>query len=243
MLRPITGRCVVQRVSEDQSVSTVRVRKLIMVRRYRAGLLSRVVVVGGGIRPVGVAERRGAAGHQRQAPGARPQPWKRRGRGHHRAARHRPGLGLPVRLGPHRGRCGQPDIEHALYAERSLIRMLGMRRTVFVVPMSLVPVIQAPAPTRSPSGTAALAQRVEKSSIAANRANWLKEVGEATVQALAARGSATGGELAQDQPRLRAQIVSRGRRARRPGGHHHQAAHAAAAEGLIVRGRPRGSGA
>ena len=26
------------------------------------------------------------------------------------------------------------DIEHALYAERALIRMLGMRRTVFVVP-------------------------------------------------------------------------------------------------------------
>src|SRR2546430_16975607 len=35
------------------------------------------------------------------------------------------------------------DIEHALYAERTLIRMLGMRRTVFVVPVDLVPVIQA----------------------------------------------------------------------------------------------------
>src|SRR5690349_23252659 len=35
------------------------------------------------------------------------------------------------------------DIEHALYAERTLIRMLGMRRTVFVVPVALVPVIQA----------------------------------------------------------------------------------------------------
>src|SRR2546430_4373095 len=38
---------------------------------------------------------------------------------------------------------GHADIEHALYAERTLIRMLGMRRTVFVVPVGLVPVIQA----------------------------------------------------------------------------------------------------
>src|SRR5215470_4695357 len=38
---------------------------------------------------------------------------------------------------------GHADIEHALYAERTLIRMLGMRRTVFVVPTDLVPVIQA----------------------------------------------------------------------------------------------------
>src|SRR6201982_1116446 len=38
---------------------------------------------------------------------------------------------------------GHADIEHALYAERTLIRMLGMRRTVFVVPTALVPVIQA----------------------------------------------------------------------------------------------------
>src|SRR5215468_1688348 len=34
-------------------------------------------------------------------------------------------------------------IEDALYTERSLVRILGMRRTVFVVPAGLVPVIQA----------------------------------------------------------------------------------------------------
>src|SRR5215470_6561970 len=34
-------------------------------------------------------------------------------------------------------------IEEALYAEQALVRMLGMRRTVFVVPSDLVPVIQA----------------------------------------------------------------------------------------------------
>ena len=35
------------------------------------------------------------------------------------------------------------DIERALYEERSLVRMLGMRRTMFVVPVELAPIIQA----------------------------------------------------------------------------------------------------
>src|SRR5215475_3749782 len=34
-------------------------------------------------------------------------------------------------------------IEQALYEQRSLIRLLGMRRTMFVVPVELAPVIQA----------------------------------------------------------------------------------------------------
>src|SRR5690606_10594025 len=35
------------------------------------------------------------------------------------------------------------EVEHALYDDRSLVRMLGMRRTVFVVPTELAPVVQA----------------------------------------------------------------------------------------------------
>ena len=35
------------------------------------------------------------------------------------------------------------DIERELYDERTLVRMLGMRRTLFVVPRDLVPVVQA----------------------------------------------------------------------------------------------------
>ena len=80
---------------------------------------------------------------------------------------------------------GHADIEHALYAERTLIRMLGMRRTVFVVPAALVPVIQAACTDQIAERMRRdLARRVEESGIAADGANWLKEVGEATVQAL-----------------------------------------------------------
>src|SRR5215831_16470177 len=43
-----------------------------------------------------------------------------------------------------RMQCSEVEaIEHALYEERSLLKMLGMRRTMFVVPIDLVPVIQA----------------------------------------------------------------------------------------------------
>jgi hypothetical protein len=86
-----------------------------------------------------------------------------------------------------------------------------------------------------------LARRVEESGIAADGANWLNEVGEATVQALAARGSATGSELAKDEPRLRAQIVYAADKSY--GGPVNVTTRLLtllSAEGLIVRGRPRG---
>jgi hypothetical protein len=35
------------------------------------------------------------------------------------------------------------DVERELYDERVLVRMMGMRRTVFVLPAELAPVVQA----------------------------------------------------------------------------------------------------
>ena len=53
-----------------------------------------------------------------------------------------------------------------------------------------------------------LTQVVAAAGIAADAATWLKEVGEGTVRVLTARGSATGAELAPDEPRLRTQIIA-----------------------------------
>ena len=36
-----------------------------------------------------------------------------------------------------------PELEKALYDDRVLVRMLGMRRTIFVLPVELAPVVQA----------------------------------------------------------------------------------------------------
>jgi len=133
-------------------------------------------------------------------------------------------------------------IEHALYAERTLVRMLGMRRTVFVVPAGLVPVIQAACTDQIAERLRRqLTQVVQEAGIAPDAAAWLKEAGEATVRALAARGSATGAELARDEPRLRTQIVAA--QDNPYGGAVNLTTRLLtllSAEGLIVRGRPRG---
>jgi hypothetical protein len=84
--------------------------------------------------------------------------------------------------------------------------MLGMRRTMFVVPTDLAPVIQA-----STTNAIAQLQRRNYSKLLANAGvgdgAFLAEVEQATVRALAARGSATGAQLSTDEPRLRTQVV------------------------------------
>ena len=132
--------------------------------------------------------------------------------------------------------------ERALYEERSLVRMLGMRRTVFVVPAELVPVIQAACTDQIAERLRRqLTQVVQEAGVAADAATWLKEVGEGTVRVLAARGSATGAELARDERRLQTQIIAA---ADNPyGGAVNLTTRLLtllSAEGLIVRGRPRG---
>jgi hypothetical protein len=133
------------------------------------------------------------------------------------------------------------EIERALYEDRSLLRMLGMRRTMFVVPVELAPVIQA-ACTRA----IAVVQRRRYAALISDGglgdAAWLAEVEEATVAALAARGEATGAQLSTDEPRLRSQVLM-------AEGKPYEARQSIttwvlfllAADGRIVRGRPRGS--
>jgi len=66
-------------------------------------------------------------------------------------------------------------------------------------------------------------------------------VGEATVQALTARGTATGADLAQDEPRLRTQLVyAEGKTYGGPQSITSRVLMLLSAEGRIVRGRPRG---
>ena len=86
-----------------------------------------------------------------------------------------------------------------------------------------------------------LARVVAEAGIAPDAATWLKEVGEGTIRALAARGSATGAELARDEPRLRTQIFAA--EDNPYGGAVKLTTRLLtllSAEGLIVRGRPRG---
>lgn len=134
-------------------------------------------------------------------------------------------------------------VESALYDERSLLRMLGMRRTMFVVPVELAPAVQA-ACTRTIAGTERrrLVQQLEAAGIAADGARWLTEVERSTVAALGHRGEATAAELSADEPRLRQQMVlSEGKPYEGRATVTTRVLFLLAADGHIVRGRPRGS--
>jgi hypothetical protein len=139
-----------------------------------------------------------------------------------------------------------PAIERALYEERTLIRMLAMRRTMFVTPVETAPVLQAGA-----SRAVAEVQRRRYVKLlddhlvdapADDRAAWLADVGDGAVRALAARGEATGAELSADEPRLRAKVVVAPDKAYGgPQSITSWVLNLLALDGRIVRTRPKGS--
>jgi Winged helix DNA-binding domain len=133
-------------------------------------------------------------------------------------------------------------IDHALYGDRVLVRMLGMRRTMFVVPAGFAPVIQAACTDQiAQRMRRQLVQRLVEAGVADDAEAWLKDVGEGTVRALSARSTATGTELAQDEPRLRTQlVVADGKSYGGPVSITSRVLMLLSAEGRIVRGRPRG---
>jgi hypothetical protein len=135
------------------------------------------------------------------------------------------------------------EIERALYEERTLVRMLGMRRTMFVVPVSLMPVVQAACTAALvPGERRKLVALLEAAGIDADGEAWLAAAEDAALSALSARGEATAAELAADVPALARQIVLGA------GGRYEARQSVAtrvlfllAAQGRIVRARPLGS--
>jgi hypothetical protein len=134
-------------------------------------------------------------------------------------------------------------VERALYEDRLLLRMLGMRRTMFVVPVELAPVVHA-ACTQAIAVTQRriTVQLLDRSGIAEDPARWLEEVEAATLKALQARGTATATELGEDEPRLRRQVqLAEGKSYASRQNLTTRVLLQLAADGRIVRGRPRGS--
>jgi hypothetical protein len=130
-------------------------------------------------------------------------------------------------------------IESALYEERTLLRMLAMRRTMFVVPVEDAPILQ-----RSSSDAIAVQQRKRYLQLldGLGDGDWLDDVAESTVEALLKRGEATGAELSTDEPRLRSKVTMA--EGKSYGGTQNITSWVLlllAAQGRIVRGRPRGS--
>lgn len=134
-------------------------------------------------------------------------------------------------------------IEDALYEQRTLVRLLGMRRTMFVVPTELVGVVLASS-TRAllPGERRRTVGLIEDSAVAPDGEVWLKAVEEETLAALRERGQATAAQLSGDVPGLREQIVAaRGARNEATQRLSTRVLFLLAAEGRIIRGRPAGS--
>ncbi|MFJ9181250.1 winged helix DNA-binding domain-containing protein [Streptomyces sp. NPDC102360] len=135
------------------------------------------------------------------------------------------------------------DVERALYEDRSLVRMHGMRHTVFTFPAGLAPVVHASTGLAvAAKARAALLGDMVGGSDGRLTPEWLAEVEASALAALERRGEATVTELVADEPRLRERFTyGRGRS--------YEAEHTVSArlmrvlgvEGRVVRGRPLGS--
>jgi hypothetical protein len=100
------------------------------------------------------------------------------------------------------------DVDAAIYEERALVRVLGMRRTMWVVPAGLWPLVQR-------GCTDDVAKRLRKQLVKdlagggvgdGDAAGWLRDVEAGVLRALVARGSGAAAELSVDEPRLRTQL-------------------------------------
>jgi len=131
-------------------------------------------------------------------------------------------------------------VQRALYEDRSLIRLLAMRRTVFVTTLELAPVLQAAC-----SRTVAARERRKLESmlagVVADVPRWLAVTEQVLLEALRARGEATAAELAADDPRLRVEVVTGSGAYQGRQNVANRLLLLLAAEGKVVRGRPRGS--
>ncbi|GAA4230680.1 winged helix DNA-binding domain-containing protein [Actinomadura meridiana] len=134
-------------------------------------------------------------------------------------------------------------VERALYDDRTLLRMLAMRRTMFVAPVELVPVLQAStANAMAAKQRATYSRLIERGSDVKDVPALFAEAERAAHEALLARGEATGAQLSTDVPLLRTQVdPAPGKSYSRPTGITTWVLVTLGCEGRIVRGRPNGS--
>jgi hypothetical protein len=99
------------------------------------------------------------------------------------------------------------DLDRALYEERSLVKHLAMRRTLFVFPRETMAIAQAGASERVADGERRrLVRDVEKAGLRADGERWLEEASAQVLAALADGREATSSELREEIPLLEGSI-------------------------------------
>ncbi|MDH3540336.1 MAG: winged helix DNA-binding domain-containing protein [Acidimicrobiia bacterium] len=135
------------------------------------------------------------------------------------------------------------DLETALYDDRSLVRMLGMRRTMFVVPTDLAAVMDASCTKAlGPPQRRLLTRMLEEQDVAGDGLGWLERVESETLAALTACGEATLAELKKEIPEL-GLTLRYGNRQKWAGefGLGTRVLFLLATDARVIRGRPLGS--
>lgn len=138
------------------------------------------------------------------------------------------------------------DVSRTMYDDRQLVRMLAMRRTLFVVPHDLAPVVHHAAGLGIASQQRRLLVRQLRRfptdpPVPDDVEGWLADVESSVERALTARGEALANALSTDEPRLRTSFLPTTDKAydvKRT--ITSQVLTVMAAEGRIVRAAPRG---
>jgi hypothetical protein len=100
------------------------------------------------------------------------------------------------------------DVDAALYDERTLVKQLAMRRTLFVFPRDLLPAAWGSAAARvAQQQRALLAKNVREAGIAEDPAAWIERACAATLEALADGTPRTTAELRASVPELEGRVT------------------------------------
>lgn len=142
-------------------------------------------------------------------------------------------------------RMAHPDpaaVERALYDDRTVVRMHGMRRTLFTVASTDAALVQ-----RSSTDAVAAVERrklvalLEEKGVTNDAATWLEGVEARTLAAIDELGQAFATDLTKRVPELAIQIpIAEGKRYAGTVGVSSRVLFLLAAEGRLVRTRPRG---
>jgi hypothetical protein len=138
-----------------------------------------------------------------------------------------------------------PDLEASLYEDRSLVRVLGMRRTLWVAPTEVISQIHNSSTVKiAAPELKRLAQMVEAAEVSQDGVKWYDSVSEKALTTIQAhREGIAAVDLTKEVPELREQFIfykSDGSIMGRAGAST-RVLFALAMEGRVIRARPRGS--
>jgi hypothetical protein len=136
------------------------------------------------------------------------------------------------------------DVSQAMYERRSLVRWMAMRRTLFLFLREEIPTVQAAVSTPLAGMLRRrLVSRLQRNGtepvVDGDVGGWLAGLEDRVERALARRGTATGAQLADDEPALKTVILARAP-SDRPQNLTTSLLTLMSAEGRLVRGDPTG---